>query len=202
MVPILYKGLILLWSLEIDRRWHLFIFNCICHLVVHWESESISLCNILESSSEEIIRYKMQSSAKRRMLDFIPHSMSFINNKNSNGPRTVPCGTPEITSSQEDWQPSTTTRCFLFQIKEEIQRLVVPVIPYDLSFSNNFWWGTESNALLKSKTSTSVRWPESRDAHQSLIESTNWVSHEKPDLKPCWFGTSILLYGRKPLMLD
>ena len=34
--------------------------------------------------------------------------------KKNNGPKTVPCGTPESTSTRPDDTPSTTTHCLRF----------------------------------------------------------------------------------------
>jgi hypothetical protein len=42
--------------------------------------------------------------------------------KNSNGPITVPCGTPDITSAQEDVTPSNTTFCVLLLKKSCTRR--------------------------------------------------------------------------------
>ena len=47
--------------------------------------------------------------------------MSFMNDKNSKGPRTVPWGTPDITGAHLDVEPSTTTRCDRFVRKFSIQ---------------------------------------------------------------------------------
>ena len=44
----------------------------------------------------------MQSSAKRRMSDEMSWVMSLMYSKNNNGPKTVPCGTPDTTDNQED----------------------------------------------------------------------------------------------------
>ena len=36
-------------------------------------------------------------------------------NESSNGPGTVPLGTPDLTVAQSDLTPFTTTRCYLSQ---------------------------------------------------------------------------------------
>lgn len=52
-----------------------------------------------ESLVDSIILYKMVSSANRRKVEEQLLSISFIYKTNINGPKTVPCGTPEDT----DW---------------------------------------------------------------------------------------------------
>ena len=54
-------------------------------------------------------RYRRQSSANRRTVDFTASGRSLMWHKNRSGPRTVPCGTPESTWTASDSSPSTTT---------------------------------------------------------------------------------------------
>ena len=49
------------------------------------------------------------------------------------GPRTEPCGTPDVTSVVSDRAPLTETRCLRFDRKDVIQLCVLPVIPYEVS---------------------------------------------------------------------
>ena len=51
----------------------------------------------------------MQSSANKQMDDCLLLSMSFIYTKNIKGPRTMPWGIPDITSTSLDKAPSTIT---------------------------------------------------------------------------------------------
>ena len=51
----------------------------------------------------------MQSLANRRVLGWTQSGKSFINNRNSSGPRTVPCGTPLMTGMLPEVAPSTKT---------------------------------------------------------------------------------------------
>ena len=39
--------------------------------------------------------------------------MSLMYEENNNGPRTVPCGTPDTTGTRSDLTPLTTTLCYL-----------------------------------------------------------------------------------------
>ena len=55
-----------------------------------------------------------QSSAKSLTLEDTIDGRSFMCNRKSIGPKTVPCGTPESTSTRPDDTPSTTTHCLRF----------------------------------------------------------------------------------------
>ena len=62
----------------------------------------------------------MQSSAKSLTLEDIIDGRSFICKRKSIRPKTVPCGTPEPTSTRLEDTPSTTTHCLRFFLKLEI----------------------------------------------------------------------------------
>ena len=63
------------------------------------------------------LRNNRQLSANSLVeLVLITSGRSFINVKNSRGPRTMPCGTPETTSTSEESMPSSST-CFLRWLK-------------------------------------------------------------------------------------
>ena len=55
-----------------------------------------------------------QSSAKSLTLEDTIDGRSFMCKRKSIGPKTVPCGTPESTSTRPDDTPSTTTHCLRF----------------------------------------------------------------------------------------
>ena len=59
--------------------------------------------------------------------------MSLMDSKKSIGPRTDPCGTPDVTSVMSDRAPLTETRCLRFDRKDVIQLCALLVIPYELS---------------------------------------------------------------------
>ena len=79
--------------------------------------------------------------------------MSLMNSKKSIGPRTEPCGTPDVTSVVSD---RTETRCLRFDRKDVIQLCVLPVIPYEVSLDRRRLCGTLSKALAKSRRIASV----------------------------------------------
>ena len=77
--------------------------------------------------------------------------MSLMYSKKSIGPRTEPCGTPDVTYVMSDRAPLTETRCLRFDRKYVIQLCVLPVIPYEVSLDRRLLCGTLSKALAKSR---------------------------------------------------
>jgi hypothetical protein len=104
-------------------------WNSICHVSSHCCSDVRSLCKAAASSSFRICLYNRQSSAKSRTSGVVCSGKSFMKVKNSNGPFTVPCGTPDITSAQEDVTPSNTTFCVLLLKKSCTYFQVFPLTP-------------------------------------------------------------------------
>ena len=92
------------------RCTHFDILNCFCHLSDHFSSWIKSVCRIWWSMLEFILRYIMLSSANRRILDWMFSLMSLMYSKKSTGPRSEPCGTPDVTSVVSDRAPLTETR--------------------------------------------------------------------------------------------
>ena len=76
--------------------------------------------------------------------------------KKSIGPRTEPCGTPDVTSVVSDRAPLTETRFLRFDRKDVIQLCVLTVIPYEVSLDRRRLCGTLSKALAKSRRIASV----------------------------------------------
>ena len=74
-------------------------------------SSSMSLCRRAKSSGQVIFLWSKRSSAKRTILppdSCIPDKPSMYIRNNS-GPRTEPCGTPEITLVGDESSPITPT---------------------------------------------------------------------------------------------
>ena len=88
---------------------HLSGLNFISQSSSHFCSWSKSSCNSVASSSDEIVQYMRQSLANRRVVELTIPGRSLMYTRNSNDPRTVPCGTPDVTSDVEDVFPSRTT---------------------------------------------------------------------------------------------
>ena len=69
------------------------------------------------------------SSANSLALLFRESDKSFIYARNRQGPRTEPCGTPDMTGTVEDCLPSTTTDCDLFWRNDLIHETVLRFTP-------------------------------------------------------------------------
>ena len=71
----------------------------ICQSLANSESLLMSFCKMSSSSGLVICLYNRESSAKRRSFELIFLCMSLIYTRKNNGPRTVPCGTPDVTAA-------------------------------------------------------------------------------------------------------
>ena len=120
---------------------------------------SRSSCSSLQSSLEATTRYAIVSSAKSRTCDDSESGRSLIKTRNKIGPRTDPCGTPDVTGADAELSPSTTTLCDRPDRKSSIHGSTLPRIPYHLSFYSRRACDTLSKALEKSMTAVSVCWP-------------------------------------------
>ena len=134
----------------------------------------------------------MVSSAKRCMSEVMLVLMSFIYMRNSSGPRTDRCRTPEVTGIALDVLPSSTTCCALPVRKPLIQARASPWIPYLSSLYRSLLCATLSKAVLKSMTAASIWTPACRLSWSSCTNSSSWVSQERPFLNPCWFLNRML----------
>ena len=142
-------------------------------------------CSLAVSAVVRILLYMMVSLAKRRMSEVMLVLMSFIYMKNSSGPRTDPCGTPEVIGTALDVLPSSTTCCVLPVRKPLIQARAFPWIPYLSSLYRSLLCASLSKALLKSTTTASIWTPECWLSWSSYTNSSSWVSQERPFLNPC-----------------
>ena len=107
--------------------------------------------------------------------------MLLMYSKQSIGPRTEPCGTPDVTSVMSNRAPLTETRCLRFDRKDVIQFCVLPVIPYELSLDRSGLCGTLSKALAKSRRIASICVLLSNAVIQSWTVSISWDSQDRPD---------------------
>ena len=82
--------------------------------------------------------------------------MSLMYSRKSIGPRTEPCGTPDVTSVMSDRAPLTETRCLRFDRKDVIQLCVLLVIPYELSLDRRRLCGNTKRYMVSSGGMISV----------------------------------------------
>ena len=108
--------------------------------------------------------------------------MSLMYSKKSIGPRTEPCGTPDVTNYvMSDRAPLTETRCLRFDRNDAIQLCALPVIPYEVSLDRRRLCGTLSKALATSRRMASICVLLSNAVTQSLTVSISWDSQDSPD---------------------
>ena len=81
--------------------------------------------------------------------------ISLINNRNKNGPRTDPCGTPHVTSTNDDSSLWQSTACFRLSRQEENHFNSCCFIQYILSFCSRIEWLIVSKHLEVSRRHTS-----------------------------------------------
>ena len=101
-----------------NSQWDITHFICINRLLLWWVETCIILHLLIFKCHLPFIRplhvlwitlYIRQSSANSFIWLLIPSVMSFIYNKKRVGPKTEPCGTPEITLEGEKNEPFTMT---------------------------------------------------------------------------------------------
>ena len=88
-----YDCFVLRWNTDFDG------LNLMSNFFSQLSSAFRSSCNCIHVLS---LVYNKLSSAKRRMSDSVWLGMSLMYVKNNKGPSTVPCGTPDNTSSLSD----------------------------------------------------------------------------------------------------
>ena len=117
--------------------------------------------------------------------------------RKSNGPSTVPWGTPERTGAESDSSPSTTTDICLPVRKACIQELTGPVTPEEANLPRSCTWETVSKAWLKSSIPTSTCMRLSKDLKRSLKIIRSCISQEGPLRNPSWAWVRTLFSSRK-----
>ena len=122
------------------------------------------------------------SSAKTLVLDWTQSGRLLINNRNNEGPRIVPCGTPLMTG-----MPSEA-------FNKLLQGAISQEGLYPFIWSSFFirhWCSTRSNALEKSNTMRSCWCFLSSSARSSVAKVRSCVSQLLLALKPCWQSVRI-----------
>ena len=154
------------------------MLNSICHFWAHRTTLSKSLCRASQSMLSLTSLNILVSSANFNILLAIPWSKSLIKTRNKTGHNTEPCGTPLQTLIHPDHLPLIDTRCLLSFNQSSITFRILPLMPC---------FCTLSNALARSKNTTSTLWPSSTLCKTLSKNSRVLVRQELPflRLKPC-----------------
>ena len=176
------------WLFRVPRciTLHLSMLNGSCQAADQLASASISCCSILHSSGLSTVLNTFVSSANIFTTELIESGKSLIYIKNRTGPRTLPWGTPLTTSSHPDLASPTRTLWRRPVRNDLIQLYNRPRIPYEYNLLNRRSCGTESNALAKSKYTTSIGFRLSSISVYLLITVISWDTQERPATNPCW----------------
>ena len=94
---------------EMQMMLHFEVLNCICHSCCEISSLLRSSWRLSLSESSTTTPYKRVSSANSLTVEVRPFGRSLMYVRNNNGPRTGPCGTPEVTGEEGDVAPSQMT---------------------------------------------------------------------------------------------
>ena len=122
--------------------------------------------------------------------------MSLMKIKDNNGPKTVPCGTPDVTKTSTDLTPSRTTRWECCVRKHSIHPRIELSKPCCCNFNNSRWWGTLTNTLKESMITRSICFLWSRALASSSNKMRSWVSQPGRFRKPCWLSEKMLFCSK------
>jgi len=140
--------------------------KCIPQSDAHFSRFFRSFCRVIFSFSLLISLCKRQSSANDLTDDLTEFGRSFMWHKNSIGPSTVPCGTPESTVASSEYShfPFCSEGC-----EPCVERSSYSVLIYFVG---------QSKALEKSWIPMSTCFPLSNDCSMSCMVTTSCVSQE------------------------
>ena len=138
---------------------HFWILNFICHVCAHSCSVFKTSWSFCTSSLLQILLQIVVSSANFKRTLWMFKSKSFINIKNSNGPKTDPCGIPLKTSFQIDTMPFIQTLCVRLSNQFLIQSNSLPPVPvaacvWPTMLVNDFYWTINSLFKCNAETNT------------------------------------------------
>ena len=150
---------------------HLDALKGICHFSDHSVRQSKSACRCSLSFSSLTRVNTLVSSANFNSELNRSESESFMDIKNSNGPRTDPCGTPLVTEIQLEQRPFIQTLCFLtlshsFIHNQSYQTL--PPIPCLLTLSRSLSCGTREWTIIGSVSYRNRYWVYSIESYWLL----------------------------------
>ena len=124
--------------------------------------------------------------------------MSLTYRINNRGARMLPCGTPDVTGAQSDWQPSITTRWDRPWRKLDSQESREPVMPKRFSLIRRRSWGTESKAFSKSRYYYKSRYKSSQlstDFDENIpLDKKTWLITYVWKRRDCGNSFSLLFF--------
>src|SRR5437867_2614344 len=164
---------------------HYSTFLDISHFFVHSPNCMRSVFTIEVSAQLPTCPIILLSSANFQNRLFTFSSISFINIINNIGPRTEPCGTPLVTSTQSNTHPLRTTLCFLPFNHSSIHCLTLPCIPISCNLYNSLLCETLSKAFCKSKKNMSTGSFSSTCSNILSIKCNKFVRHDFLLRDPC-----------------
>ena len=126
-------------ALVMEMTLYFFTLNCMPQLLLHWTSLFRSCCSMWYSACVFTSRCRRLSSANRRIDEDISELMLLTKMRNSRGPRTVPCGTPNIIRPSLDVNTSTTTLWFLLYSNDSTHPMTSLLRLHSLSVGKR--WG-------------------------------------------------------------
>ena len=144
----------------------------------HISSCSKSACSFWWSFAVLIVLYSKQSSANSLTEDVTLSGRSFMWQRNSIGPSTVPWGTPESTVVSFDFSPSTIVHIDLAVRKFVSHLWILSFIPYWCNLWRSLLCGAVSKAFEKSNIATSIWCPLLCSCRKSFIVVRSCISQE------------------------
>jgi len=127
------------------------------------------------------------SSANLEILDKISSFMSLMKSANNSGPSIDPCGTPLSTVILLECLSPMPTFCLLPDSQLWIQVSAWPLIPHACNFLVSLLWGRLPYQIPWLNLDK-LHLPASLhlSSQTSSKDSSRFVKHERPIVKPCW----------------
>jgi len=187
----------LLWpDLQNSITLHFSTLNIMLQAVDQSDNASRSRCSTSRLVALRMVAMNLLSSANILMIWLTSSRMSLMYMTKRSGPRTLPRGTPLVTSLQSATCWPMVTRCFRSERKSLIQFTMLSSKPYAAILAHNEAWHTLSNALANSRNTTSTLYPLSMPSLILSTVSNRFVIVDLLSTKPCCSGAMRLPLNR------